>query len=200
MPTGPESTSDAMEEYDRVHNIPIDVSDTITHDQFVEGVRKGRVGIKVLVGEPSTLVSGARKMIFNLIVLLYLFAPVLIAPFWAHHEHNWWLLFGIGVSWISTAVTANSRSVIYGGKTAGGGLLLVCIVSWLSVGLHSIITFFSLCALWGCVLFQMAESCQNEYALQGLMEDPELFRRAVATKKIMVIRQREPHELGSRQR
>ena len=76
----------------------------------------------------------------------------------------------------------------------------MCIVSWLSVGLHSIITFFSLCALWGCVLFQMAESCQNEYALQGLMEDPELFRRAVATKKIMVIRQREPHELGSRQR
>jgi hypothetical protein len=200
MATDPKSIKDVMEDFDRAHNIPIDITDSVTHDQFLEGVKKGNVGIKVLIGEPSALVSGVRKMIFNVLVLLYLLAPAVVVPLWAYHEHNWWLLFGIGVSWISTFWTASSRSVIYGNKTAGGLLFLVCIVSWLALGIHNYVTFFSLCALWGCVVFQIAETCQNDYALQCLMENPELFNRATATKRIMVIRRREPHELGAPQR
>jgi len=44
-------------------------------------------------------------------------------------------------------------SVIFGGKTVGGTLLLACIVLWFTKGIHNYFTFFGLCALWGCVLF-----------------------------------------------
>jgi hypothetical protein len=194
MPSDPKSIDDVMKEFDRLHNVPINITDSVTHEEFVAGVREGRVGIKVIKGEPITLVTGVRKTIFNVMAMLYLIAPALLVPLWAYHERSWWLLFGIGTSWAATAVTANLASVIFGGKTAGSTLLLGCIVLWLSAGIHSPFTFFAVCALWGCVLFQIAESCQNEYALQCLGESSELFARAIEGQSIIVIRRRDAHE------
>ena len=153
MSSDPKSTDDAMKEFDPIHNVPIDVTDSITHDEFVADAREGRVGIKVIRGEPITLVTGARKAIFNVMAMLYLIAPLLLVPPCAYHEHNWWLLAGIAVSWAASATTANSASVIFGGKTVGGTLLLACIVLWFTKGIHNYFSFFGLCALWGCVLF-----------------------------------------------
>jgi hypothetical protein len=53
---------EAMEEYNRLHNMPIDVTDNITHEEFVAGVAKGTIGLKFIKGEPITLVSGAWGM------------------------------------------------------------------------------------------------------------------------------------------
>ena len=191
MAADPESFEDAMKDFDRAHSTPIDVTDDITHDQFVAGVKEGKIGIKVLIGEPSTLVSGVRKLIFNVLVMLYLLAPAVVLSFWAYRKGDWWPLIGIAVSWISTFWTANSRAIVYGSKMTGGLLFLVCILSWLALGIHSYVTFLLLCALWGCVVFQMAEICQNDYALQCLTENPGLFERSVATRRIMVIRRRD---------
>jgi len=194
MPNDPKSTEEVTREFDRPHTVAVNITDRVTHEQFVAGVRERRVGMKVIKGEPITLVTGVRKTVFNVMAMLYLIAPLLLVPVWAYHERNWWLLFGIGASWAATAVTANLASVISAGKTAGSSLLLGCIVLWLSAGIHNPFTFFALCALWGCVLFQIAESCQQEYALQCLCESSELFDRAIERQRIVVIRRGDVHE------
>jgi hypothetical protein len=40
------------------------------------------------------------------------------------------------------------------------------------------------------MLFGMAEAAQNEYAMQSLVENPDLSAQAIGEKKIMVVRKR----------
>jgi hypothetical protein len=46
------SIDEVMEEYDRLHNIPINVTETITHEEFVRGLRDGTVSFATKGGEP----------------------------------------------------------------------------------------------------------------------------------------------------
>jgi hypothetical protein len=147
----------------------------ITHADFVAGMQNKTMGFKCLLGEPSELISGARKTIFNFLVLLYLIAPLFIIPLWAYHERNWWLLIGIVVASVVSPQLAQRK-----GHSIGGLLLLACIVFWFFKGIHNYYTFFSLCGLWGYMFFQMAEEAQREYAMQSLIENPELFNEAIA--------------------
>src|SRR5437016_3732548 len=163
-----------MEEYHRLHNIPVDVSDSITHEEFVTGVQNRTVGFKVLHGEPITLVRGTRKTIFNCLVLLYLIAPSIIIPLWAYHEGNWWLLAGVVIASLIAPQLAQRK-----GHSIGAVFLVACIVFWFSKGIHNYYTFFSLCALWGYMVFQIANGAQTDYAMQSLVENPDLFKKAI---------------------
>lgn len=80
MSEAPKSFQEIMEEYNRENNIPIDVSDSITHSEFVSGARAGVVGFKVMGGEAYQLTRGLRKAIFNILVLLYLVSPFILIP------------------------------------------------------------------------------------------------------------------------
>ena len=113
-----------MEEYDRLHNIPIDVTDTITHADFVLGAKDGSVGFNVMSGEPITLVHGGRKAVFNIFVMLYLIVPTVVIPFWAYHERNWWLLLGIVVASLIAPQLAQRKG------HSIGGLLLLPLSGW----------------------------------------------------------------------
>ena len=175
-----------MEEFDKLHNVPIDVMDSITHEEFVAGVQNKAIGFKVLRGEPITLVRGARKTIFNCLVMLYLVAPLVTVPVWAYHEGNWWLLAGVVIASLISPQLAQRR-----GHSIGALFLLACLVFWFSKGIHNYYTFFSLCAVWGYMFFQMADGAPTDYAMQSLIEDPGLFNKAVAEKRISVCRRRD---------
>ena len=155
----------------------------VTHDDFVAGVQKGTLGFKCMRGEPSSLVTGTRKTIFNLLVLLYMVVPFFLVPGWAFYQHDWWLLIGIPVSYVATYSATRGSKIIF-------LFMLVCLGVWIRGGfsIHQYVTFFFFCALWGYILFQMAESAQNEYALQSLVENPDLFTRALSERKIMIVR------------
>jgi hypothetical protein len=155
----------------------------VTHADFVAGVQGGTLGFKCMRGEPSSLVTGLRKTIFNLLVLLYTVAPLFLVSPWAFHERNWWLLMGIPVCYVATYSATRGSKIIF-------LFLCVCIGVWIRSGfsIHQYISFFFFCALWGYMLFQIAESAQNEYAMQLLVENPGLFARAIAEKKIMIVR------------
>ena len=180
------SIDEVMEEYDALHNIPIDVTDAITHEEFVTGVRNKTIGFKVMQGEPITLVKGVRKTVFNILVMLYIVAPFLIIPFWAYHESNWWLLIGIVVASLLAPQLAQRK-----GHSIGGLFLLACVGFWFFKGIHNYYTFLSLCALWGYMFFQMADNAQTEYAIQSLIDSPELFKKAIAEKRILVVHRRD---------
>ena len=186
MGTQRKSIDEVTEEYNKLHNVPVDVTDSITHEEFVTGVRNKTVGFKVLRGEPITLVRGARKTMFNCLVVLYLVAPLIIVPLWAYHERDWWLLAGVGIASLISPQLAQRK-----GHSIGALFLLACLIFWLSKGIHNYYTFFSLCALWGYMFFQMADSSQTAYAMQSLIEDSDLFSRAIAEKRISVCRRRD---------
>jgi hypothetical protein len=184
MKTQMKTTAEIMEEYDILHHVPQDITDSITHQEFVAGVRDKTVGFAMNGGEPSTLVRGGRKVAFNVLVMLYFLAPVLMIPVWAYHESKWWLLIGIPVSSIIAPQLQAFK------KSIGGLLLFATAVFWFFGGIHNYLTFFSLCGLWGAMFFQMAEEAQIEYAMQSLIESPELFKDAVIKQRIRVLRKR----------
>jgi hypothetical protein len=163
-----------------------EANEGITHAEFAAGAKNGTIGFKCVTGEPQQFLTGARKAIFNIFVLLYSFAPLILIPIWAYHERNAWLLVGIAVSYIASYSAAARSKLIF-------LFLLLCIGVWLKAGFnfHQYITFFFFCALCGYLFFQLAESTQNEYALQSLIERPDIFNRAIAEHRIMIVRKTE---------
>jgi hypothetical protein len=163
-----------------------DANEGITHGEFAAGAQNGTIGFKCMIGKPQQFLRGARKTIFNIFVILYTIAPVILISFWAYREQNGWLLLGIPISYIASySAAADSKLVFL--------FLALCIGVWLKLGFsfHQYITFFFFCALWGYLFFELAESTQNEYALQSLIARADIFDQAVAEHRIMIIRKTE---------
>ncbi|HEV2318788.1 MAG TPA: hypothetical protein VGV18_03505, partial [Verrucomicrobiae bacterium] len=151
------------------------------------GVQSRTMGFKCISGEPCQFIKGTRRTVFSALVLLYMVVPALVIPLWAWHEHDWSLLLGIVVSAIATRISAR---LIYNQKKQsfiGAVLLIGSIVSWIGFGIHSHYTFFALSALWGLMLFMIADNAEKEYAMQSLVENLAVFEDAIAQNKIMVI-------------
>jgi hypothetical protein len=118
----------------------------------------------------------AMAFLFKVNVLLYTVAPVVLIPCWAYYEDNWWLLFGIPVSYMGSLSAAfRAKLVIL--------FSLLCVGVWLGVGfsIHQYITFFFFCAWWGAIFFrwanellQMAEETRKKTANQSASENPEI--------------------------
>jgi hypothetical protein len=185
------SMQEIMEEYDRLNNIPEDVTHRITHPDFVEGARKGSVGFKMTGGESVALLRGLQKAIFNILVMLYMFAPFILIPVWSYLEGNGWLLLGLPVPFFATRSAANSMYV-RGKQNLISFFLIVGVVAFLFFkGAHNYYSFFSSCAAWGYVLFCVADRIQDSFAMRNLVKDPVLFHQAIADGRIMVVRKRE---------
>jgi hypothetical protein len=175
-----------MEEYDLLHDIPIDVTDTVTHEEFREGV-KNRTHEFIPDGEASQFLRGGYRRAFYGLVVLYAVVPILVVPPIAVLRGNWWLVIGVVASYLGS-LSATMKA----GRSLITLLLVLFIVRWLMNGFefYNNATFFFLCAFWGSVTFQIAESAQHHYALQTLTNDPDLFYRAIAMRKVRVYKKR----------
>lgn len=158
----------------------------VTHADFVAGAHSGTMGFKCMIGEPQQFLRGTRKAIFSIFVVLYTIAPLLVVSVWAYHERNAWFLIGIPVSYIASYSAAARSKLIF-------LFQMLCIGVWLKAGFsfHQYITFFFFCSLWGYLFFRLAESTQNEYALQSLIERSDIFDHAIAEHRIMIVRKEE---------
>jgi hypothetical protein len=158
----------------------------VTHAEFAAGAKSGTIGFECMVGEPEQLIRGVRKAIFSLFVLLYMIGPLILIPLWAYHERNAWLLIGIPVSYLGTFSATSDSKLIY-------FFLFLCIIVWLTVGFsfHQYITYFFFSSLLGYFFFWVAEAAQHDYALQTLIERPDIFDRAIAEHRIMIVRKEE---------
>jgi hypothetical protein len=163
-----------------------EANEGITHAEFVAGAQSGTVGFKCMVGEPQQFISGARKAIFSIFVVLYTIVPLIAASIWAYHERNAWLLLGAPVSYIASYSAAAHSKLIF-------LFQMLCIGVWLKAGFsfHHYITFFFFSSLWGYLFFQLAESTQTAYALQSLIERSDIFDRAISEHRIMIVRKEE---------
>ncbi len=163
----------------------------VTHADFAAGVKNRTMGFKVMFGEPNKLLYGPRKKMFNIFVMLYMVAPVVLIPILAYHADNWWLLFGIAFSYLFTffATWGNNKQ---SGKWMSNLIyyfFIYFVVNWIRNGFHfyDYATFFFFCSLWGTFFFKVADQVQFDYALQMLTENEQLFNMAVGKNQIMII-------------
>jgi hypothetical protein len=165
----------------------------ITHEEFTAGVRNHTMGFKCMSGEPCTLLRGRRLLAFDTIVLLYQFGPFIIVPLWAWHEHNWWLLIGIVISRLGTKAAPWFMPGLISSRWSGKRgaavffLFVTTAILWIWVGGHSSLTFLSISAMWGFLLFHMAEDYQNQAAIRSLLDTPELFNSAAGQGRIRIV-------------
>ena len=157
----------------------------ITHADFVAGVQSRTMGFKCVIGEPSQFIRGPRRTISIFTITLYLIAPLFLIPLLAYREKNWWLLTGIVIA------TLIGPQLAQFAKSIGGLLMIGCAALWVTLGFHHTLTLLSLCLFWGFAFFQIADLCQSEYAMQCLVEDPELFEDAISKNRILIIRKNE---------
>ncbi|MGC2693317.1 MAG: hypothetical protein WA228_11555, partial [Desulfobaccales bacterium] len=160
----------------------------ITHAEFISGMENQTIGFKVIGGGAYQLLTGYRKSMFNILVMLYSVAPFILIPIWAYLEGNWWLIIGIIISLIATLSAAK---LIYNEQkqiSIGGFLLFICILCYFFGGIHNYFTFFALCGLWGFVFFCIADKAESDYLMQLLLENSDLFNNAIDQQKIMIVR------------
>ena len=63
----------------------------------------------------------------------------------------------------------------------------MCTATWIFLGIHHWFTFFCVAAFWGCLFYQMADDVQDSYAIQSLLENPDLFSITAAQGKIAIV-------------
>jgi len=114
--------------------------------------------------------------------MLYIVAPLIIIPLWAYHMGNWWLLAGIAVSYLaSDSAGKASRSIFVFG--------CYCIGFWIHNGfsIYHYTTFYFVCALWGYMLWQLADTIREGCARQSLIESSKLFDEAIAQNRLRIV-------------
>lgn len=97
--------------------------------------------------------------ISNFFYAMMLFVPLITVPIFAYKFNNWWLLFGILITFVGSALTSNKKlHYIFYISTIG------IIVNWITN--HFIfkepITFFYFCLLFGFLCAAMGEGYRDE--------------------------------------
>ena len=111
------------------------------------------------------------KSLFLVFSLLYMVLPLIAVPVWAAIQQNWWLLFGILISFLGAMFSRIVPLAILG-----------CVWFWIKNGfdIYDTITFFAICAVWGCVISEIADFYKKK-----AHEDAELAAETQASLKSM---------------
>lgn len=155
----------------------------MTHAEFAIGMKDGT--LECWLVEPYTLHRGLRKTIFNLLSLLYMAGPLILIPLWAYYVGNWWLLIGMPVSYLATASAGRYSPMIFYFGCYWVGFV---IHNGLSVFHFHFTTFYFLCAVYGYMLWQLADTTRMACARQSLIDSDELYDAALAEGRLRIIR------------
>jgi hypothetical protein len=152
----------------------------ITHADFADEMLNGTVGC--LLGEPYQLLKGARWAMFTFLAMLYTVAPLIIISLWAYHVGNWWLLAGIAVSYVASASAGQASRIIF-------VFNCYCIGFWIHNGfsIYHYTTFYFFCALWGYMIYQLADTVQTSCARQSLIKSSKIFDEAITQNRLRIV-------------
>ena len=97
--TPKKTIEEVMAEFDRTHNIPINITDNITHPEFVDGMKMKRLGY-TSVGEPNQFIAFPEKLLFEVLCLSYTILPIILISIWSYLNRSWWTLIGIPIAYL----------------------------------------------------------------------------------------------------
>ena len=127
----------------------------------------------------------AMKIFF---VFLYTTAPLIVLPYLAYKEDNWYILFGIAFSYLGVALAAYKPSIFY-------IFTLVCIGGWVRGGfnIHQYFTLFFFCMLGGFIFFKIADEYDNLGDKKANPEKLEEFGRIEKDINVALSQYKEDH-------
>jgi hypothetical protein len=105
------------------------------------------------------------KVMFRFFFFLYAIGPLIVLPYIAYKQDNWYILFGIAFCYLGVLLAAWKPKWFY-------PLPLFCIGFWVANGfsIHQYVTLFFFCML-GCFMFyQMAEQ-YDQLSKRGTLEN-----------------------------
>jgi hypothetical protein len=162
-----------------------------TYDIFTNYLDRNKIKVDFLC-EPYIFTRGARRFIFNLFALSYQIGPLIIFPLIAYLNSNWWLLFGILVSYIMSRQVAKfvikdiKTQEELQGLTFWEVLILLTLSGlWMFIGFSHFI-FWPFCILWGWTFYSLAEISQIIFAIGTLKQDIELYMKVIEKKLILI--------------
>lgn len=119
------------------------------------------------------------RILFKLVVFLYMFAPLIAVPYWAYSNYNCYLLFGIPFSYLGsyTSFSPRLKSFIF-------LFTMFSIGGWIKTGfnIHQYITFFFICSLWGYVIAKIAEGYDQQNKEGTLDNDRKMLKHLSKNK------------------
>lgn len=100
-------------------------------------------------------------------------APIILIPFIAYIYNDWYLLFGILFSYVSTFLATKKHNWQWAAP------LLFMFYYWFKFGFHigDHVNFFWLCLLWGNWMYLLAVGYEEEFAKIAILKDPDLFNK-----------------------
>jgi len=149
------------------------VGKDISHEDFVYGIKNNSFTIDYEFKEINVyeLCSSKKKNSLAVIHIVCSILPSLLSVIFSIIYSNWWLLLGVGVSYLGIIFTHSF------GYKLSAYVLVVLIGIWITKGFHfsSLITFLPLIF----VLSQMLTGIENEYdkmyLIDALVKSPRLF-------------------------
>ena len=162
------------------------VPNDISHEEFVAGIKSGafKIIITDALGDADDLCTRKNKNALLIIKMICFLSPPLLIVAFSIVAHNWWFLFGIVVQYLTFGAIhyLGEKTVVY--------LLLVNIGYWFVQGFYfqDYFTFFSLTFIITAILWAIEKEYDIIFATRSIVNDPGLFRKALAQNKIIIER------------
>jgi hypothetical protein len=162
----------------------IEIIHGMTHAEYMEIIKYDktlRFEFSPLFSNEQIFLKGFGKVIFNISVLAYMIAPLILVPLVAYKYSNWYLLFGIAFCYLSTFL--EMRKII---KWIYAYCIFYLGWYWHDYGFHldDYGNFFGLCVFWGSSFYYIATIIEDEFAKGEIVKNEELFNKLSEDKII----------------
>ena len=139
----------------------IEIKYGMTHEEFIENIKYDKTLYFELSPSFSThelLAKGFGKIIVIIGTLAYFIVPLVLIPLVAYHFTNWYLLFGIALSYLSTMI--EGRKII---KWIYAYCLIYFSWYWYDFGFHlnEYANLFGLCVFWGSLSYYIISDIEK---------------------------------------
>jgi hypothetical protein len=161
-----------MKEYLK-NNSPF-VSNNISHEEFVKGIKNGDLGILFNFEDfdATDLCTGRKMTILSIIHIIFDFLPPVFIIIFSLINLNWWLLIAIPIWYVATILatytSAHKLSIL---------LLLFTAGNWFARGFHfqDYFTFFPLAFIIPQLLMYIEKDYDIMFVTDALVDDSQLF-------------------------
>jgi len=176
-----ENTETNYNEQD-ISNVPY-VSNDISHELFVEGVKKKLIKIQFSIKDIDAykLCLIKRKITIFTIHMICVWLPPILIMFFSFVYSNWWLLIGI-ILWEVAKNRAHNKD-----SKIAILLFLATIATWFERGFHlqDYFIFFPLTYILSYLFILIYNVCDTIYVTESFVESPRTYYENV--DKILLI-------------
>jgi len=159
----------------------------MSHSEFIENIKYDKTlyfELSPSFSNHKIISKGFGKIIAIIGTFTYLIIPLIFVPIVAYMYSNWYLLFGILFSYLST--------MLEGGKIIKW-IYAYCLIFfswyWYDFGFHlnEYANLFVLCVLWGSLTYYILSLIEEDFVKKEIYNDSVLFNTLSNNRSILFV-------------